>query len=84
MSEEDQTISRTLNADEVADSGQRVEQAVARASTHVALVDGVSFVCARLWSVLAVIAAPLFALLGKHALLAAERAANPSGDSSHE
>ncbi len=80
MSEQDQIISRTLNADEVADSEQRVEQAVARASTHVALVDGVSFVCARLWSVLAVIAAPLFALLGKHAL----RAAKPSGDSSHE
>ena len=65
MTEQDVNIARVLNQDTVADSAERVEKGVARAEAQVALSDGVTFLFARMWTVLAVIVAPLFALLAK-------------------
>ena len=71
MTEQDVDIAGALNRDAIADA-QRIDKAVARAKAHVALIDGVTLLFARMWTVLAVLLAPLFALVAQHAHRAVE------------
>lgn len=80
MTEQELGIARALNSDVIADDAQRIEQGVARAKAHVALIDGATFLFARMWTVLAALLAPLFALVAQHVV---ETQTN-SETSSHE
>lgn len=81
MSEQDVTVARFLNEDDIAENVGRVEKGVARARAHVALIDGATLVFAHLWAVLAILAAPLFALLAAHARNTVQRLDEQTGDS---
>jgi len=80
MSEQDVTIAQALNQDSVDESAGRVEKGVDRAKAYVALIDGATLFLAHLWTVLAAIAAPLFALFAKHAHGEVENSTEPTGD----